>query len=101
VVRDGRTNKSKGYGFVSFRDPWDMTKALREMNGKYVGNRPMKVRKSTAADRMVTADHQPLQLSHALGVHDKSIERQLKRGGAIHTEPGWKKNKKPKNGMPW
>ena len=49
----------------------------------------------------MTADHQPLQLSHALGVHDKSIERQLKRGGAIHTEPGWKKNKKPKNGMPW
>ena len=43
VVRDGRSNKSRGYGFVSFRDPWDMTKALREMHGAYVGNRPIKV----------------------------------------------------------
>ena len=36
--------KSMGYGFVSFKDPWDMTKALREMHGKYIGNRPVKVR---------------------------------------------------------
>ena len=29
------------------QDPWDMTKALREMQGKYIGNRPVKVRRST------------------------------------------------------
>lgn len=51
VVRDRRTNKTKGYGFVSFKDPVDFTRAMREMNGKYVGNRPIKLRKSSWRDR--------------------------------------------------
>lgn len=34
VVRDKKTNKTKGYGFASFRDPNDFVKAMREMNGK-------------------------------------------------------------------
>jgi len=34
VIRDKRTNKSKGYGFVSFKEPADFTKAMKEMNGK-------------------------------------------------------------------
>jgi RNA recognition motif. (a.k.a. RRM, RBD, or RNP domain) len=38
---------SAGYGFVSFRDPATGAKALREMDGKYVGNRPCKLRKSS------------------------------------------------------
>lgn len=44
VIKNRLTHKSLGYGFVSFKDPWDMTKALREMQGKYIGNRPVKVR---------------------------------------------------------
>src|SRR5690606_36997212 len=36
----------KGYGFVSFADARDYVTALREMNGKYIGNRPCKLRKS-------------------------------------------------------
>lgn len=36
VIRDKRTNKTKGYGFVSFKDPQDFIKAMREMNGKYI-----------------------------------------------------------------
>jgi hypothetical protein len=43
VIKNRLTHKSMGYGFVSFKDPWDMTKALREMQGKYIGNRPVKV----------------------------------------------------------
>ncbi|KAA0184998.1 RNA binding protein 42 [Fasciolopsis buskii] len=34
VVRDKRTGRSRGYGFVSFSDPADFTRAMREMNGK-------------------------------------------------------------------
>jgi RNA recognition motif-containing protein len=33
VVRDKRSNKTKGYGFVSFKDPNDFARAMREMNG--------------------------------------------------------------------
>ncbi|KAI7862988.1 hypothetical protein BDF14DRAFT_1734922 [Spinellus fusiger] len=51
IVRDKRTCKSRGYGFISFRDPNEFVKAWREMNGKYVGNRPIKLRKSSWKDR--------------------------------------------------
>ncbi|KAI5072283.1 hypothetical protein GOP47_0012389 [Adiantum capillus-veneris] len=51
VVRDKRTGKTKGYGFVSFSSPADLALALKEMNGKYVGNRPIKLRKSTWKER--------------------------------------------------
>ena len=36
-----------GYGFVSFGDNLEGAKALKEMNGRYVGNRPCKLSKST------------------------------------------------------
>lgn len=78
VVRDKRTNKTKGFGFISFKDPQDFIKASKEMNGtliylifcneycihnwsltylipkflgRYVGSRPIKLRKSTWKNR--------------------------------------------------
>ncbi|CAM0135014.1 hypothetical protein VKS41_000411 [Umbelopsis sp. WA50703] len=51
VVMDKRAVKSKGYGFVSFKEADGFVKAWKEMNGKYVGNRPIKLRKSTWKDR--------------------------------------------------
>ncbi|KAK7251817.1 hypothetical protein RIF29_35362 [Crotalaria pallida] len=51
VVRDKRSGKTKGYGFVSFADPADLAVALKEMNGKYVGNRPIKLCKSKWKER--------------------------------------------------
>jgi len=53
VVRDKRSNKGKGYGFISFSNPEDFTKAIKEMDGKYVGSRPIKLRKSNWKDRNV------------------------------------------------
>jgi len=50
VIRDKQTTKSKGFGFVSFSDPRDYVKAMREMNGRYIGNRPVKLRKSRWQD---------------------------------------------------
>ncbi|KAF0991724.1 hypothetical protein HZS_6113, partial [Henneguya salminicola] len=47
VIRDKKTHKSKGFGFLSFKDPKDYMNALKEMNGKYVGSRPIKLSKST------------------------------------------------------
>jgi hypothetical protein len=47
VVRDNRTSKSKGYGFVSFADADDFFQAAKEMNGKYIQSHPVVVRKAT------------------------------------------------------
>jgi RNA recognition motif-containing protein len=71
VVRNKRNQKTRGYGFVSFLDPNDYAEAFREFNGrlrpvsrlpdlgsflstdtgKYLGNRPLKLRKSKWKDR--------------------------------------------------
>ena len=53
VIRDGHTQKSKGYGFVSFRNPKDFLRALKEMNGKFIGTRPVKLQKSDWKSRNV------------------------------------------------
>lgn len=55
VIKDKLTGKNRGYGFVSFKDPHDGVRALTEMNGKYIGNRPIKLRKSTWQERAVKA----------------------------------------------
>lgn len=34
VIRDKYSKKTKGYGFVSFKDPKDFMNAMREMNGE-------------------------------------------------------------------
>lgn len=56
VVKDKRTGKCRGYGFVSFAGDKDMVKALREMNGKYVGSRPVKLKRSNWQKRNLTHD---------------------------------------------
>ncbi|KAK1618217.1 hypothetical protein QYE76_023734 [Lolium multiflorum] len=58
VVRDKSTGKTKGYGFASFANSSDLAAALKEMNGKYVGNRPIKLQKSTWKNRI---DYEALQ----------------------------------------
>ncbi|KAK7278223.1 hypothetical protein RJT34_23249 [Clitoria ternatea] len=77
VVRDKRTGKTKGYGFVSFANPSDLAAALKEMNGKYVGNRPIKLRKSKWKER---TDYEALEKQKNL-IHKKP---KLPRKGILH-----------------
>ncbi len=51
VVRDKRTGKSKGYGFVSLKNMEDYVRAMKEMDGKYIGNRPVKLSRSKWQER--------------------------------------------------
>ncbi|CAA6662488.1 unnamed protein product [Spirodela intermedia] len=74
VVRDKRTGKTRGYGFVSFGNPADLAAALKEMNGKYVGNRPIKLRKSTWKER---TDVEALERQKN---HTHKKQKQAKRG---------------------
>lgn len=56
VVKDKRTSVCRGYGFVSFASAHDMLAAIKEMNGKYIGSRPVKLRKSTWQKRSLNKD---------------------------------------------
>eukprot|EP01100_Stratorugosa_tubuloviscum_P012397 TRINITY_DN587_c0_g4_i1.p1 TRINITY_DN587_c0_g4~~TRINITY_DN587_c0_g4_i1.p1 ORF type:complete len:441 (+),score=210.74 TRINITY_DN587_c0_g4_i1:95-1417(+) len=42
VIVDGATGRSRGYGFVSFRKREDAERAIYEMNGEKLLNRPMR-----------------------------------------------------------
>lgn len=53
VIRDRKSGKSKGYGFVGFKEPQDFLVAIKEMNGKYIGSRPVKLKKSNWTDRCI------------------------------------------------
>jgi len=43
VMWDQNTGRSRGYGFVAFRDKKDAERALNEMNGEWLGNRAIRV----------------------------------------------------------
>jgi RNA recognition motif-containing protein len=47
VVREKRTTKSKGYGFVAFSNTDDFFAAAKEMQGKYIGSHPVIVKRAT------------------------------------------------------
>lgn len=50
VVADSK-GVSKGYGFVSFLQPLDCAKAIREQDQKWLGSRPIRVKRSDWKDR--------------------------------------------------
>ncbi|KAH8830502.1 hypothetical protein DL96DRAFT_1668326 [Flagelloscypha sp. PMI_526] len=68
VIRDRLSQKAK-YGFVAFSDPEDFLKAWKEMDGKYVGNRPVKLKR---ADETV----RPVEIGHRKA---KNLEKDLKK----------------------
>lgn len=93
VVRDKYTNKGKGFGFVSYSDPEDFLKAWKEMNGtwrralplipppeptpsaratptgKYVGTRPVTIKKATSGVQSVSIGSRKAQMLEAKQPH--------------------------------
>jgi len=52
-VGQGSQSKVKPYGFLSFTDPWDALRAMKEMEGAYIGSRPCSLKKSNWKERVV------------------------------------------------
>lgn len=51
VIREKRTSKSKGFGFISFSNGDDYFAAGREMQGKYIGSHPILLRRANTEVR--------------------------------------------------
>lgn len=57
MVRDKKTDKSKGFAFVSILEKHDYVRAMKELDGKYVGNRPIKLKPSKWSDKSMVKQH--------------------------------------------
>jgi hypothetical protein len=55
VVCEKYRNTSRGYGFVSFLDPYECAAALKEMNKKWIGGRPISLKVDNSHRRDVRA----------------------------------------------
>ena len=71
IVRDA-SGKTKGYGFVSFLQPLDCAKAIREQDQSWLGSRPIRVKRS---------DWQERNKSTVKKKHRNERKQQKKRGG--------------------
>ncbi|MCO5602883.1 hypothetical protein L7F22_057022 [Adiantum nelumboides] len=82
VVRKKVDLKSKGYGFVAFADPEDFLKAWKEMDGKYIGSRPCRLKKANedVAPTQIGARKDKLL---AANVRYDEFKAKNKMGGAI------------------
>jgi hypothetical protein len=104
VVRDRRTTKSRGYGFVSFSNSDDYFRAAKEMQGKYVGSHPILIKRSTTE---IKATKQPPKGGKGGMGKGGNNNKHGKGGGGLDatagagTGAGVKKNKKATmvNGM--
>jgi len=72
VIRDKRTTKSKGYGFVAFSDGDEYFRAAREMNGKYIGSHPVLLKRSNT-------EIKPVVVGGKKGTKDGRVEKKKKK----------------------
>lgn len=82
VVKDKKTNKSKGFGFVSLKNEEDFVKAMKEINEKvYIGNRPARIMRSKWKERTVKECKSKLNEWHFGKNTRKEIEKLEKEEG--------------------
>ncbi|OCK83000.1 hypothetical protein K432DRAFT_379895 [Lepidopterella palustris CBS 459.81] len=92
VIRDKRTTKSKGYGFVSFANTDDFFSAAKDMQGKYIGSHPVTISRSTTEIK-VTA---PIDNKKKYGKHGRGNGGNSGPNGGFRVEK--KLQKKDKGG---
>ncbi|SPO22423.1 related to RNA-binding protein [Ustilago trichophora] len=81
VVRK-KDGKGKGYGFVAFADPEDFLKAWKEVDGKYIGSRPCRLKKAADVVNPVQIGARKDRLLAISAKEDRKCYKQ-KMGGAV------------------
>ncbi|KAN0060694.1 hypothetical protein ACQY0O_007352 [Thecaphora frezii] len=81
VIRK-KDGKGKGYGFVAFADPEDFLRAWKEMDGKYIGSRPCRLKKATEEVKPVTIGARKDKMLAISAKLDQQAYK-TKMGGAI------------------
>lgn len=99
VIRDKRTQKSKGYGFVSFSDGDDYFKAAREMQGKYIGSHPILLRRAQTEIRPSSANAMKSGKKHGGGGGNAGDGSGGRQGLGKVKQDGVKKPGKTKGGL--
>ncbi|KAI8061441.1 hypothetical protein BC940DRAFT_310344 [Gongronella butleri] len=70
VMWDGNSGKSRGYGFVAFREKPDAEQAIATMNGEWIGSRAIRCNWATQKGQTATPPPQPgQQLPYEVAVH--------------------------------
>ncbi len=64
MITDAGSGRSKGYGFVRFASEPERDKALTEMNGHFLSNRPIRVSLATAKKNANTTTASAVQAPH-------------------------------------
>lgn len=62
IMRDEKTDISRGFGFVCFSSPEEATRAVTEMNGRMLGSKPIYV--ALAQRKEVRRSQLEIQMSH-------------------------------------
>ncbi|KAI8147567.1 hypothetical protein BJV82DRAFT_508257 [Fennellomyces sp. T-0311] len=70
IMTDPRTGVSRGYGFVRFSDPVEQQRALAEMQGVFVCNRPVRVSMATPKHQHSPASVSPQSKSPVMQAND-------------------------------
>lgn len=73
VVRDKQSGKSRGFGFVAFAQADDVLAAWRAMNGKYVGSRPIQLRRAETDVRAVELTDRGLKRKQAKSTYERAL----------------------------
>lgn len=94
VIREKRTTKSKGFGFVSFTDGEQGFKAAREMVGKYIGSHPVTIARSKTDIKPVVHKHGKNKGKNNKG-RDKDQQKGKKESDSLRANTGAHIEKKP------